>query len=200
MILKMNTREFILEILFHIFFMVLGLSIIYFTIISPLSERLIRKQLEYSFGTFQGDSIFNIPVVLENLQELINYLNSITYTNNPAADPTSSMIQNPVTNTIIITCVACGVSMLAVIAFVLKTRAPFLVPLLSSFVIVLGCLITDVLIIYFLVSNIQYVDIGSLFNYLIQNPDIKCTPNYTTIMDKVKWKYINISNELPKLA
>jgi hypothetical protein len=183
----MNSKEFILEIFFHIFFMVLALSILYFVIISPLSGELIKNQLEFSFSNFQGANILDIPQVVSSIQELINYLNSLNY--DTLKDPSSNLIQNPVTNAAIIGTVSCVISLIIILLLIFKGKTPYIWSLFSSIIIVTSCIILDIIIIKYIVSGIQYVDVGSLFNYIIQNPTIGCSANFSTIYDNLSWKY-----------
>ncbi len=167
--------------------MVLALSILYFVIISPLSGELIKNQLEFSFSNFQGANILDIPQVISSIQELINYLNSLNY--DTLKDPSSNLIQNPVTNAAIIGSVSCVISLIIILLLIFKGKTPYIWSLFSSIIIVTSCIILDIIIIKYIVSGIQYVDVGSLFNYIIQNPTIGCSSNFSTIYDNLSWKY-----------
>ncbi len=178
--------------------MVLALSILYFAVISPLSEQMIKNQLEFSFSNFSGGSIFDIPKVTGSIQELINYLNSINY--NTLADPSSNMIQNPVTNAIIIGTVSCVISLIIILLLIFKGKTPYLWEMFSSIVVVASCLILDVIIIKYLVSGIQYIDVASFFNYVIQNPVLTCNSNFSTIYDTLAIDYVDASVGYPKIT
>lgn len=189
----MNKKEFLLEIFFHIFFMVLALSILYFAVISPLSEQLIKNQLEFSFSNFSGASILDIPQVTSSIQGLINFLNSVNY--DTFKDPSLNMIQNPVTNAAIIGSVSCVISLIVILLLIFKGKTPYLWPMFSSLVVVASCLTLDVIIIKYLVSGIQYVDVGSLFNFIIQNPNVGCSSDFSTVYDGLTWRYSSFENE-----
>lgn len=167
--------------------MVLALSILYFVVISPLSEQLIKNQLEFSFSNFKGASILDIPQVTTQIQSLINYLNSINY--DTLKDPTSKLIQNPVTNAAIIGTVSCLISLIIILLLIFKWKTPYLWAMFSSIVVVASCLVLDVVIIKYIVGGVQYVDVGSLFNYVIQNPNVGCSSDFSTVYDSNTWKY-----------
>ncbi len=167
--------------------MVLALSILYFAVISPLSEQIIKEQLEFSFSNFKGASILDIPQVTSQIQSLINYLNSITY--DTLKDPTSKLNQNPVTNAAIIGSVSCVISLIVILLLIFKWKTPFLWAMFSSIIVVTSCLVLDIVIIKYIVGGMQYVDVGSLFNYMIQNPNISCSSDFSTVYDSNAWKY-----------
>lgn len=167
--------------------MVLALSILYFAVISPLSEQLIKNQLEFSFSNFKGASIFDIPQVTSQIQSLINYLNSINY--DTLKDPSSNLIQNPTTNAAIIGTVSCVISLIIILLLIFKWKTPYLWAMFSAAVVVTSCLVLDVVIIKYIVGGLQYVDVGSLFNYAIQNPNVGCSSDFSTVYDTIAWKY-----------
>ncbi len=175
--------------------MVLALSILYFAVISPLSQQMITDQLEFIFGNFKGVSIFDIPQVTSQIQLLIKHLNSINYN---TLDPMSSMIQNPVINAAIITTVSCVISLIVILLLIFKWKTPFLWEMFSSIVVVTSCLVLDIVIIKYLVGGIQYVDVGSLFNYVIQNPNITCNSDFSTMYDSIASKYGSAVDIYPK--
>lgn len=167
--------------------MVLALSILYFAVISPLSEELIKNQLEFSFSNFSGASILDIPQVTSSIQGLINYLNSVNY--DTFKNPYSNLIQNPVTNAAIIGSVSCVISLIVILLLIFKGKTPYLWAMFSSLVVVTSCLTLDIIIIKYIVSGIQYVDVGSLFNYIVQNPVVGCSSDFSTVYDSISWKY-----------
>lgn len=196
----MSVTEFLLEICFHVIFMVVALSTLYFVVISPLSETMIKDQLDHTFGTGDGLFMFNRSGdVTKGLEQLILYLEQVSYTNNPAAEK-GARLTDPRINAVIISIVSCGLAILGGGLLIYFKNPPILWPVISSAVVVTACLITDIIIIKTLVSNIQYVDIGSLFNIGIENPLITCKSDYTTILNTLAWRHRDYRGNYPKFA